>query len=100
MRKNLFSLFAIAAVISLASCGGGGGFEGDVRKRANYECQMKKLEAKDQSDAKVQKEVEDLQKEIDAFDEKMEKKYEKQKDDEKMSAKAGKIYMEVMEKCK
>lgn len=100
MRKNLFSLFAIAAVISLTSCGGGGGFEGDVRKRANYECQKTKLEAKDQSDPKVAKELEDLEKEINAFDEKMEKKYEKQKDDAKMQEKAGKIYMDVMAKCK
>ncbi len=100
MKKNLFLSFAVALMLSLASCGGGGGFEGDVRKMANFNCERQKLEAKDQADPKVQKEVADLEKEMDEYREKMEKKYGDKKDDEKMNAKAQKIMADVMAKCK
>ncbi|NOT52150.1 MAG: hypothetical protein HOP10_12830 [Chitinophagaceae bacterium] len=101
MRKNLFSFFALALVISLASCGGkGGGFEGDVRKMANYRCELQKLMAMDQADEKTQKKVADLQKEMGEFADKMGKKYEDKKDDKAMEEKAEKIMDEVMEKCK
>jgi hypothetical protein len=98
MRKNLFSFLALAFVISLTSCGGGGGgFEGDVRKMANYRCDLQKLMAQESPDTKK---IEDLQKKMGEFADKMSKKYEKDKDNEAMEEKAEKIMDEVMEKCK
>ena len=100
MRKNMFKLFAIAVVISLASCGGKSGFDGDVRKMAKYRCDMQKLMAKDQADPKVEKELADIQKEMSEFGDKMEKKYADKKGDKAMEEKADKIMKEEMDKCK
>lgn len=100
MRKNFFSLAVLAVIIVLSSCSSKSSFDGDVRKMANYRCEKQKLEAKDQSDEKVKKELEDLEKEIDAYGEKMKKKYEDKKDDKAMNEKADKIMDEVMAKCK
>lgn len=100
MRKNLFSFLVLAFVVSLASCGGGGGFESDVRKSARYDCQEQKLEEKAETDEKAQKELEDLRKEKEAFEEKMRDKYKDKKDDPKMAERAMKIMQEEMAKCK
>ncbi len=100
MRKNFFSLAVLAVIIVLSSCSSKSSFDGDVTKMANYRCEKQKLEAKDQSDEKVKKELEDLEKEMDAYGEKMKKKYEDKKDDKDMNEKAGKIMAEVMAKCK
>jgi peptidoglycan hydrolase CwlO-like protein len=100
MRKNFFSLAVVAVIIVLSSCSSKSSFEADVRKMANYRCDKQKLEAKDQSDEKVKKELEELEKEMDAYGDKMKKKYENNKDDKAMNEKAGKIMEEVMGKCK
>lgn len=100
MKKMMLPAAMLAFVLSLTSCGGGGGFESDVRKMADYRCKAQKLMGKDQSDEKVKKELEELQKEAEAFAEKMEKKYEDKKDDKAMEEKAEKIMKEVMDKCK
>jgi Skp family chaperone for outer membrane proteins len=101
MKKNFLSMTMLAVVISLASCGGSSsGFEGDVKKFGNMRCKVQQLAAKDQTDEKVKKEMEDLQKEMETFGEKMSEKYKDKKDDKAMEEKADKIMKEIMEKCK
>ncbi len=100
MRKNFFSLAILAVIIVLSSCSSKSSFDSDVRKMAEYRCKVQQLEAKDPSDQKAQKELEDVKKEMDAYREKMSKKYEDKKDDKAMNEKAGKIMDEVMAKCK
>ena len=100
MRKNFFSLVIFAASVVLSSCSSKSSFESDVRKMANYRCEREKLRAKDQSDEKVKKDLEDLEKKMDAYGNEMEAKYKDKKDDKDMNAKADKIMEEVMSKCK
>ncbi|MGH2554036.1 MAG: hypothetical protein ACRDEB_09980 [Chitinophagaceae bacterium] len=99
MKKNFLSIAALAVVIIMSSCGSSS-FEKDVRKMANMRCEARQLAAKDQSDEKVKKEMEELEKEMDAYGDKMRKKYEDKKDDKVMNEKAEKIMSEVMGKCK
>lgn len=99
MKKNAL-IVVIVITASLMSCKGGGTFESDVKKYAEIRCELQKMEAKDQSDAKVKQQKEDLQKEMQEFSDKMEKKYADKKDDKAMDEKADKIMDEVMEKCK
>jgi len=100
MKKNFLSIAILAVVISLSSCGSSSSFESDVRKMANYACKAQQLAAKDQSDEKVKKEMEGLKKEMNAFGDKMEEKYKKDKGNKAMEEKADKIMEEVMAKCK
>ncbi len=101
MKKNFLSMAVLAIVVSMSSCGGSSSsFEGDVKKFGNMRCKVQQLAAKDQSDEKVKKELEDLQKEMKEYGEKMEKKYADKKDDKAMDEKADKIMDEIMEKCK
>lgn len=100
MKKNFFSIATFAIVLSMSSCGSSSSFEGDVKKMANYRCKIQQLSAKDPSDEKVKKEIEDVRKEADEFRDKMQKKYEDKKDDKEMEEKADKIMKEVMENCK
>ncbi|MCX6315829.1 MAG: hypothetical protein NTW29_00950 [Bacteroidetes bacterium] len=100
MKKTILPAAIIALSLAFTSCGGGGSFESDVRKMADYRCKMQKLEAKDPTDEKAKKELEDLTKEMEEYGDKMRKKYESKKDDKDMEAKADKIMKEVMDKCK
>lgn len=101
MKKTFLSAAAIALFFAMTACGGGGSsLEKDVRKMADYRCQIQKLMAKDPTDEKAKKELEDLTKEMEEFGEKMSKKYESKKDDKEMEAKAEAIMKEVMDKCK
>ena len=101
MKKNFLSMTMLAVVISLASCGGSSsGFEGDVKKFGNMKCKVQQLAAKDQSDEKVKKEREELEKEMETYGDKMQEKYKDKKDDKEMEAKADKIMEEIMAKCK
>jgi hypothetical protein len=100
MRKNFLSIAVLAIVICLSSCKSSSSFEGDVRKMADYRCKKQLLQAKDPADEKAKKELEELDKEMDAYSEKMRVKYEAKKDDKEMEAKADSIMKEVMEKCK
>ncbi len=100
MKKVFLSLTVLAIVVSMSSCGGGSSFENDVKKFANMRCKVQQLAAKDQSDEKVKKELEDLQKEMEDYGDKMSEKYKDKKDDKEMEAKADKILKEIMDKCK
>lgn len=100
MKKNFFSMAIFAIVILLSSCSSKSSFESDVKKMANYRCDIEKLMAKDQNDEKVKKDLEKLSKEMQEFGEKMEKKYESKKNDKAMEEQADKIMDEIMAKCK
>ena len=100
MKKNFLSLSVLAIVLSLSSCKSSSSFDGDVRKMANFRCKAKQLMAKDPADEKAKKELEDLQKEMKTYNDKMEQKYKDKKDDKDMEAKAEVIMKEVMDKCK
>jgi hypothetical protein len=100
MKKNFFSMAVLAGVIALSSCSSKSSFEGDVRKMANYRCEMQQLEAKDQSDEKVKKELDELKKKIETYGDKMKEKYKKDKGNKAMEEKADKIMDEVMANCK
>lgn len=101
MKKNFLTFIVLAFCLSFTSCkSSSGSFESDVKKMANYRCQMEQLMKKDMTDEKVKKELDDMTKEMTAFADDMSKKYEKMKDDKDMEAKADAIMKEVMEKCK
>ncbi len=102
MKKKLIYLAIAGLLTGTISCSSksGGSFESDVRKMADYRCQVQKLSAKDPSDEKAKKELEDVTKEMQEFRDKMEKKYEDKKNDSVMNNKADKIMDEEMAKCK
>lgn len=101
MKKNFLSIAVLAVVISLSSCGSSSSsFEGDVRKMANYLCQLQKLEMKAATDESAKKEMETIQKEMTEYSNKMETKYKDKKGDKAMEDKAEAIMKEVMAKCK
>ena len=100
MKKNFLSIAILAIVICLSSCKSSSSFESDVKKMGDFRCKMQKLMAKDPSDEKAKKELEELSKEMDAYGEKMRVKYKAKKDDKEMEAKAAAIMKEAMEKCK
>lgn len=101
MKKNFLSLIALAFVISFSSCkSSSSSFDSDVRKMANYRCELQQLMAKDPSDEKAKKEIEELKVKMKTYADEMGKKYEKMKDDKDMDAKADVIMKEVMDKCK
>ena len=96
MKKNFLSLIVLVFVISFSSCKSSSSFDSDVRKMADYRCQMKQLMAKDPSDEKAKKELQELSVKMEAFGDEM----SKMKDDKDMDAKADAILKEVMDKCK
>ena len=100
MKKKLFLVAAMALFFCITSCGSKSSFESDVRKMANSRCKEQQLMAKDQSDAKIKSEMDDLQKEMAAFRQKMSEKYKGKEKDEEMNKKADQIMDEVMAKCK
>lgn len=101
MKKNFLSIAVLAVVISLSSCkSSSSSFEGDVRKMADYLCQLQKLEAKAATDENAKKEIEAIQKEMTEYSNKMETKYKDKKGDKAMEDKAEAIMKEVMAKCK
>ena len=101
MKMNFLSIAMLAVVISLSSCKSStSSFDGDVRKMAEYLCQIQKLEAKDPADESAKKEREVIQKDMMEFSNKMEVKYKDKKGDKVMEEKADAIMKEVMAKCK
>ena len=98
MKKNFFSIAILAVVVSISSCGSSSSFESDVRKKADFMCKVQKLSTA--TDEKSVKELADVKKEMDEFDEKMEKKYKDKAQDSATNASAQKIMTEVKEKCK
>ena len=102
MKKNFLSIAVFAVVLILSSCksSSSSSFDSDVRKMAELLCKTQKLQAKDPSDEKVKKELEDIQKEMMAYGNKMEEKYKDKKGNKEMEEKAEAIMKEEMVKCK
>ena len=100
MKKNFILLAFLAGIIVLSSCSSKSSFEGDVRKMANYQCQVKQLKAKGDTDEKAKAELEKVEKAMKEFDDKMEAKYKDKKPNEAQQEKAKKIMEEVEAKCK
>lgn len=100
MKKTFLLIATFAVILGVSSCKSSGSFESDVKKYANMKCKRQQLEAKDQSDEKVKKEMDDLNKEIDEYTNTMDKKYADKKGDKAMEEKANKIMDDVMAKCK
>ncbi len=100
-EKEFFINSCAAVIISLSACkSSSSSFEGDVRKMADYLCQIQKLGAKDPADENAKKEIEAIQKEMTEYSNKMETKYKDKKGDKAMEDKAEAIMKEVMAKCK
>jgi hypothetical protein len=100
MKKIIFSVIAIMTIATFSACKSSSSFDSDVRKMADYQCKRQQLRAKDPADEKAQKELADLEKEMEAYTTKMEAKYKDKKNDKEMDAKAEVIMKEVMDKCK
>ncbi len=98
--KKILSIIAVAGVVTLTSCGGGGGFEADVKQMAEFGCKAQKLAASAATDPAKAKELADLQKEAEALSKKFEEKYKDKKGDKAMEEKATKIMADVMANCK
>jgi formate-dependent nitrite reductase cytochrome c552 subunit len=100
MKKYVALLVGLFILSGFYSCKSGSSFEKDVRKRADYMCKVQKLTAKAATDESAAKDLENVKKEMDTFDEQMEKKYKDQKPDSKQTEKAQAIMADVMAKCK
>lgn len=100
MKKQLLSAILIGAVMFTTSCGSSSSFESDVRKMANYMCEIQKLEAKAATDEAAAKKLESIKKEMNEFDDKMDKKYDKKEPTDAQQEAAKKIMEEIMAKCK
>ncbi|MEO7393887.1 MAG: hypothetical protein ABIU11_03030 [Chitinophagaceae bacterium] len=100
MKKNFLTIVVVTFVLSLSSCKSSSSFDNDVRKMADFQCRAQKLMAKDPTDEKAKKDLEDLQKEMELYGAKMTEKYKDKKDDKEMETKAMVIMKEEMAKCK
>lgn len=97
MKSIVHVVVSITMLVAVISCGSSTSFEDDVKKMANYQCEIKKLLAKDQSDKEVQKQETALQKEMEEFAVRMGKKYADKKVD---TEKEAKIMKDILDKCK
>ena len=97
MKSIVHVVVSIIMLVAVISCGSSTSFEDDVKKMANYQCEIKKLLAKDQSDKEVQKQETALQKEMEEFAVRMGKKYADKKVD---TEKEAKIMKDILDKCK
>lgn len=95
MRKR-FLIPALMAFV-FASCGGGGSLESDVRKTVKLDCEIEKLEGKDDDASK--KKLEQLEKEKEELAMKLVKKYAEKMMDKDFQAKAEKIEEEAKKEC-
>jgi predicted transcriptional regulator len=100
MKKQFLFTAVLAVLLSFLSCGSSSSFESDVRKKAEYMCKIQKLKDDTAKNEKAAKQLEDVKKEMEEFDERMEKKYKDKKDIEERAVIAKKIMTEVMDKCK
>jgi len=98
MKKKLL-IPAVLMLFVLGSCGGsGGGLESDIRKSVKMDCEIDKLEEMDDEASK--KKLEQLEKEKEAFEEKMIKRYKDKLMDKDFQDKAEKLEEEAKKECK
>lgn len=99
MKKVTFAFAAGLVLLSFASCSSSS-FESDVKKMAGYMCRAQQLAAKAATDESAKKEMETLEKDAQAFSEKMKEKYKGMESDKEKNEQAEKIINEEMAKCK
>jgi Skp family chaperone for outer membrane proteins len=99
MKKATFAFAAGLVLFSFASCSSSS-FESDVKKMAGFMCRAQKVSAKAATDEAAQKELESIEKEAQAFSEKMKEKYKGMESDKAKNEQAEKIINEEMAKCK
>lgn len=99
MKKATFAFAAGLVLLSFASCSSSS-FESDVKKMAGFMCRAQKVSAKAATDEAAQKELESIEKEAQAFSEKMKEKYKGMESDKAKNEQAEKIINEEMAKCK
>jgi hypothetical protein len=97
MKKFILPALALAFAVSLTSCGGGG-LEKDVRKGVKLDCEIDKLEGKEDEESK--KKLADLEKQKDAYEEEMISKYKDKMGDKDFMEKAEKIEEAAKKECK
>ncbi|WP_028788945.1 hypothetical protein [Terrimonas ferruginea] len=100
MKKATFAFAAGLVLLSFASCSSSSSFESDVKKMAGFMCRAQKVSAKAATDEAAQKELESIEKEAQAFSEKMKEKYKGMENDKAKNEQAEKIINEEMAKCK
>ncbi len=102
MKKNMLLIAFIALWSGMISCksSSSSSFEKDVRKRAEFMCEIQKLTAKAAADSNATGELDKVKKELDDYDARMEQKYKDKKPTDKESENARKIIDDIMAKCK
>jgi Skp family chaperone for outer membrane proteins len=100
MKKATFAFAAGLVLLSFASCSSSSSFESDVKKMAGYMCRAQQLAVKAATDESAKKEMETLEKDAQAFSEKMKEKYKGMESDKAKNEQAEKIINEEMAKCK
>lgn len=99
MKKATFAFAAGLILLSFASCSSSS-FESDVKKMAGFMCRAQQLATKATTDEAAKKEMEALEKEAQAFSDKMKEKYKGMENDKEKNDKAEKIISEELAKCK
>ncbi len=99
--KKLLSLFVLSTLILVnSSCKSGDSLEKDVKKLADYQCQLKKLGNITSPSEQVKKEIDTLTKQLTVYLEEMQNKYAAQDTVKSFQERANKILVAEMDKCK
>lgn len=100
MKKFIGLLAVLAMIISVNSCKSGDTLEKDVKKLADYQCQLKKLGNVPSPSEQVKKEIDTLTKQLTVYLEEMQTKYAAQDTVKSFQDRANKILAAEMDKCK
>ncbi len=99
--KKLLSLLVLGTLILVnSSCKSGDSLEKDVKKLADYQCQLKKLGNITSPSEQVKKEIDTLTKQLTVYLEEMQNKYAAQDTVKSFQERANKILVAEMDKCK
>jgi len=99
--KKIIGVFAFAMLIAAgSSCKSGDTLEKDVKKLADYQCQLKKLGNITSPSEQVKKEIDTLTKQLTVYLEEMQNKYAAQDTVKSFQERANKILVAEMDKCK
>lgn len=99
--KKIIGVFAFAMLIAVgSSCKSGDTLEKDVKKLADYQCQLKKLGNVQSPSDKVKQEIDTLTKQLTVYLEEMQTKYAAMDTVKSFQDRANKILAAEMDKCK